>query len=297
MKKSVAAILSLAVVLSMTGCTSKSNETRTEWTPDTTKATTTKESETTESETSESTTESEETTTATESETTKASETTETSETSASETSEASETTESETTKESETSASESESETKATESETSETEPTETTSAPEDLPLFEVRHDLQNLRATREIYQRARGVLCENAYNKMAYVKEDFEYYDFNEEDRAKYDQLMNTMDSIYDGRANMLDYKYDTRSSTFYEDAKKYDDESIYDDGLCEYWSKIFISRSDSQILSFRIVDWLEDGSYSHTYLSYMAEDGRQLSLDDIVTNRKLLDRKSVV
>ncbi len=276
MKKSVAAILSLAVVLSMTGCTSKSNETRTEWTPDTTKATTTKESETTESETSESTTESEETTTATESETT--------------ETSETSETSESETTKESETSASESESETKATESETRETEPTETTETPEDLPLFEVRHDLQNLRATREIYQRARGVLCENAYNNMAYVKEDFEYYDFHEEDRAKYDQLMNTIDSIYDGRANMLDYKYDTKSSTFYEDAKKYDSDTIYSEGTSSYWSKVFMSRCDSQIVSFRIVDWFEDGDYSRAYLNYMAEDGRELTLDDVVTNRKL-------
>ena len=281
MKRSIAAILSLAVVMGMCGCTSKNtDETRTERTtkkttatsePDDTDTTDTEETETSDSETEETTTETDETT-----KTTTKAESSETSDPSESETSETSDT--SETSETSETK------DTKA--SDTSDT--TATTTAPKDYKKFTVSHDLEHLNVTHEKYYKGLGELVPAAGDKMAYAKLEQSLYSFY---GFGYDTLKNLMESIYDGRASMLSYKYDEKASVFHDTNKNLDNDNFYDKGTYSAYSRMYISRADSQIFSCSFVDNFDDDSgISHTYLNFDSNTAKDITFSDVVTDKKM-------
>ncbi|MBR3056730.1 MAG: hypothetical protein IKG93_02070 [Clostridiales bacterium] len=292
MKRSIAAILTLSVILGLTGCR-MTQETRTKKTTaenETTTAQPTKESETTESESE--TTESESETTAPE--TTETSETKET--TKESETSDTSET--------SETSASQSESETTETskESETSETsetkgsesssETSETTTAPVETKKFQVSRDLEKPQLHRENSSLAVADLCKNYDNRLAYVSQYMQIYTFVS---PGYDKMRNLLDSIYEGRTTMLEYQYKERVKTFYDDVPKISDsDAYYDKAKFEVYSVFSPARTDNQIFSFTITDRIpsddENAPYTmDTFLNYDAMSGESIKLSDVITDRK--------
>ncbi len=275
MKRSIAAALSLSVVLGLTGCTAK--ETRTERTTTESKETTEPEDTTSASET-EDTTESE--TTASETTESETSESTTESETSESTTESATETSESETsetTKESET-------------SETSETSKATPTPTPAPQKKFTVSHDLTKPELNRETNTDAVAALAKNANDQMAYVRKDMTVYTFK---TPGFDKMHNLLDTLYDGRATMVDYLYNEKSKTFSEDVDKYTSEDIWSEGRTAIKSTIFFTRADSQVFSFYFVEDFpskEEGApASYTYLNYDTETGADIKLSDVITDRK--------
>ena len=264
MKRSIAAVLSLSVVLGLTGCTAK--ETRTERTTTESKTTTEPEDSTSESESTESETSDSETTESEASESTTESESSESTTESATETSE-SET--SETTKESETS---------------------KATPTPAPQKKFTVSHDLTKPDMNRETRTDGIAALAKNANNQMAYVRKDMTVYTFQ---TPGFDKMHDLLDSIYDGRANMVDYLYSENTKNFSDNVDKYTSENIWSEGKTSIKSTQFITRADSQVFSFYFVDDFpsddEDDAASYTYLNYDSETGAEIKLSDIITDRK--------
>ena len=264
MKRNIAALLSLSVVLGLAGCTPK--ETRTERT--TTKEETTEpvestsESETTGTETSESTSE-----TASESTSESTTETEET--TTESETSDTSDT--SETSKESETS---------------------ETSEAPKPAKEFKVAHDLSRPKLNRETHNIGVAGIAPKTDDLMASLSEHMTYYTFMD---PGYDSMRNLLDSLYDGRTTMLDYKYNEKLKTFSDDLKNFTSENIWADGRTSFGSDFSFTRADSQVFSICIKDRIPTDEeeitpyYSETYLNYNAKDASEIHLSDIITDGK--------
>ncbi|MBR2751393.1 MAG: hypothetical protein IKD90_09695 [Clostridiales bacterium] len=266
MKRSIAAILSLSIVLGLAGCKNKGDETRTE------RSTRTKKTEITETEDTESSEEPTETE----------------SETEPSESSETSETTESETSVESDTSetSDSSESSESSKESESSETSDTSApTPTPASIPKITFSNNLKSLDLKRSNRIRAYSELCPSAgENSMAELKEELEFYQIGSSDFSK---LTTVTDAIFDGRARRMDSYYDQALATFHDDVQGLTSDEFWDYRTRMFQTHTRVARADSQIYSFELTDGVSD-SYSTQYFNLDSSTGDSIKLDDVVLDR---------
>ncbi len=264
MKRCISVLLSMAMVLSLAGCTQK--ETRT--TRQTTKDDETEVTETEDTETSATTTEASSETSETEGSTTESSAT--------SESSESSETTESETS---------------ATETSES-TEPSETTqSKPIDPAHPEFTHDLTTVALSNQAIDRGYGELMPGRKSEVARLTEHCDMYSITDQ---KYSKMNEKLEEIYGALKKKYDEEYDTRLSSFADTVKAIPDGNEWIWEHMEIDSRTYVSRSDSKVLSFNVdsythfgYDWKSDGAY-YNFDPVTAEP---IKLESIVTDRQAL------